>query len=189
MDNWYNTSMQTAAKKPSNPPKGSSQLQVTGMINAVVDGLWDTGDRYFHDGDYVRVISLCRICVEADQSFDEAYSSAGYLLWSMGENGSAEALLEYGTRRSKNPGALNSEMGMQLFRTNNHAAALPYLKKATQLGGVEVSTFATLGHCYTKLKKYDEAVQVWKQIVAKFPSFPAGPKNLRDAEERLKKNS
>lgn len=180
--------MQTAAKKPTKATKGSSPLQVSGMISTVVDGLWETGDHYFHDGDYTRVVALLRICVEADQNFDEAYSSAGYLLWSMGESKSAEALLEYGTRRSKKPGSLNSEMGQQLYRTNNYTAALPYLQKAIKLGGsgVDVITYTSLGHCYTKLKKYEDAVQAWKQVVAKFPDFPAGPKNLRDAEERLK---
>jgi tetratricopeptide (TPR) repeat protein len=156
------------------------------MIGSIVDGLWEASDSYFHDGDYVRVVALCRVCVELDQSFDEAYSSGGYLLWSMGETGSAEAFLEYGTRRSKKPGTLNNEMGQQFFRTKNYAAALPYLQKATKLGGVDVTAYTTLGHCYTKLDKLAEAVQAWKVVVAKFPDFPAGPKNLKDAEARLK---
>lgn len=184
--------MQTA-KKPSNvapksvsAPKGSSQRQVEGVLSGLVDGLWDAGDQYFHDGDYVRVISLCRLCVELDQSFDEAYSSGGYLLWSLGETPSAEAFLEYGTRRSKKPGLLNSEMGQQLFRTKNYTAALPYLQKSVVLGGVPIGAYTTLAHCYTRLNKHAEAVQVWKQVVAKFPEFPAGPKNLKDAEARLK---
>ncbi|MCX6367728.1 MAG: hypothetical protein NTX57_13625 [Armatimonadetes bacterium] len=188
--------MQSAASKPkiaaqkapsrSKSPKGSSPIQVAGMISGVVDKLWETNDTYFHDGDYVRCISLCRICVEVDPNFDEAYSSGGYLLWSLGENASAEAFLEYGTRRSKKPGPLNSEMGQQLFRTKNYAAALPYFQKAIKLGGVEVTTYTTLGHCYTRLNRFEDAVEAWKQVVAKFPSFLAGPKNLKDAEARLK---
>ena len=156
------------------------------MVNAIVDGIWDTSDQYFHDGDYIRVVSLIRICVEADPSFDEAYSSGGYLLWSLGENGSAEAFLEYGTRRSKKPGSLNNEMGQQLYRTKNYAAALPYFQKAVKLGGVNVTAYTTLAHCYTKLNKFEDALQVWKQVVEKFPTLPAGPKNLKDAQERLK---
>jgi tetratricopeptide (TPR) repeat protein len=179
--------MQRAASKPKSAPQkapslpkspkgsGSSPIQVAGMISGAVDALWETSDTYFHDGDYVRCISLCRICVEVDPNFDEAYSSGGYLLWSLGENASAEAFLEYGTRRSKKPGALNSEMGQQLFRTKNYAAALPYFQKAIKLG-----------HCYTRLNRFEEAVGAWKQVVAKFPSFAAGPKNLKDAEARLK---
>lgn len=156
------------------------------MLSAVVDGLWTAVDGYFHDGDYIRVVSLCRICVEADQSFDEAYSSGAYLLWSLGEIPSAEAFLEYGTKRSKKPSALNNEMGQQLYRTKRYADAARYLQKAIQLGGVDATTYATLGHCYTKLSKFEEAVQTWKKLVAKFPEFPSGPKNLKDAEARLK---
>ncbi len=186
--------MQKAPQKPSQKPtaksavpkKSPSQTQVRGMVDALVEGLWETGDRYFHDGDYVRVVSLCRVCVEADQSFDEAYSSGGYLLWSLGESASAEAFLEYGTRRSKKPGALNSEMAQQLFRTKNYAAAVPYFQKAIKIGGVGLTSYTMLAHSYSKLNKLEDAVQVWKQVVAKFPEFPAGSKNLKDAEERLK---
>ena len=156
------------------------------MLSAVVDGLWSTNDVYFHDGDYVRVVSLCRICVEADQSFDDAYSSGAYLLWSLGEIPSADAFLEYGTRRSKKPGSLNGEMGHQLYRTKRYADAVRYLQKAVQFGGVGPTTYATLGHSYTKLSKFEDAVQIWKKLVEKFPDFPAGPKNLKDAEARLK---
>jgi tetratricopeptide (TPR) repeat protein len=182
--------MQKAPQKPGTQPttskKAPSQVQVRGMIDSMVDGLWSATDKYFHDGDYVRVVSLCRICVEADQSFDEAYSAGGYLLWSMGEVPSAEAFLEYGTRRSKKPGSLNNEMGQQLYRTKNYPAALTYLQKAVKLGGVDVTAYSTLAHCYTRLNKHQEALQTWKQVVAKFPDFPAGPKNLKDAEARLK---
>ena len=155
------------------------------MVDALVDGLWNASDKYFHDGDYVRVVSLCRVCVEADQSFDEAYSAGGYLLWSLGESASAEAFLEYGTRRSKTPGVLNNEMGQQLFRTKNYAAALPYFQKAIKMGGVGVTTYTTLGHCYTRLNKLEDAVQIWRTVVVKFPDFPSGPKNLKDAQARL----
>ena len=156
------------------------------MLNAAVDGLWDAADAYFHDGDYVRIVALCRICVELDQSFVEGYSSAGYLLWSMGEIPSADALLEYGTRRSKKPGQLHDEMGQQLFRTKRYADAARYLEKAIKLGGVEVSAYSSLGHSYTKLSKFEDAVRVWQLAVKKFPNYPGGPKNLKDAQERLK---
>lgn len=156
------------------------------MLNAAVDGLWEAADAYFHDGDYVRIVALCRISVELDQSFDEAYSSAGYLLWSMGEIPSADALLEYGTRRSKKPGQLHDEMGQQLFRTKRYADAARYLEKAIKLGGVEVSAYSSLGHSYTKLSKFEDAVRVWQLAVKKFPNYPGGPKNLKDAQERLK---
>jgi tetratricopeptide (TPR) repeat protein len=178
---------QAVAQRKGAPPKGkSAPIQAKGIVNDVVDGLWVEVDRYFHDGDYTRVVVLCRVCVEADPSFDEAYSSAGYLLWSMGDNASANALLEYGIKHSTQPGSLNNEMGQQLFRLKRYEDAIPYLKKAVSLGGVPPTAYSTLGHSYTKLGKFEDAVQTWKQVVAKFPSFPSGPKNLKDAEERLK---
>lgn len=178
---------QALPPRKGTPVKGkSASIQVNGIVSDVVDGLWAEADRYFHEGDYTRVVALCRVCVEADPSFDDAYSSAGYLLWSMGEMASANALLDYGTKHSTQPGLLNSEMGQQLFRLKRYADATVYLKKAVALGSVPPTAYTTLGHCYTKLNKFEDAVTIWKKVVEKFPDFPSGPKNLKDAEERLK---
>lgn len=174
-------------ERASAPGKGASpSIQVNGILNELVDGLWEEGDRYFHDGDYIRTIALARICVELDPSFDEAYSSGAYLLWSLGDIPAANAFLGYGIKHSTRPGALYDEMGQHLFRLKRYPDALPYLKKAVALGGVPVTAYSTLAHCYTRLNKHAEAVQIWKTVVAKFPEFPAGPKNLKDAQERLK---
>lgn len=182
-----NALQKTLPERATAPAKGATpSIQVNGILNELVDGLWEEGDRYFHDGDYIRTIALARICVELDHSFDEAYSSGAYLLWSLGDVPAANAFLDYGVKHSTRPGSLHNEMGQHLFRLKRYPEATTYLKKAVALGGVTVTAYSTLAHCYTRQNKFAEAVEAWKVVVAKFPDFPAGPKNLKDAQERLK---
>src|SRR5262245_24968423 len=71
--------------KPTEAPLVSSKVQVNAIVSKVVDGLWEESDHFWHEGDYNRIIDLCRLMVEADPSFNEAYANAAYLLWSLGD--------------------------------------------------------------------------------------------------------
>jgi Tfp pilus assembly protein PilF len=176
----------TKTGKTSKPtvskPQVSSKVQVQGIVDRVVDGLWETTDYYWHDGDYNRIVSLVRVSVEADPSFNDAYSSAAWLLWSMGDTVAADSLLEYGVTRTQDKGDLYYELGWHLYNTKRYAAAQPYLEKAITYPNSEARWYSTLGHTYRQLKKYDEAVKTWETVVKKFPDFPPGKTNL----ERVK---
>ena len=173
------------------PMQGAGSEKARTLANAdaistlVVDKLWVTADKYWHDGDYNRIIGLGRICIEADPNFDEAVDACSWLLWSLGDIPSADWLLNYGVQRSPKKGIFYNNLGQHLFRTKRYDKALTYLEKAVALGGVPPTAYATLGHTYTRLNRPADAVKAWKQCVEKFPDFPAGAKNLKQAEERL----
>lgn len=175
--------MQPAVAQKAKAPEGI--VQVNGIANAVIDDLWEQTDRYWHDGDYNRIIDLCRICVEADPTFDEAYGVAAWLLWSQGNTPAADWILEYGVKRSPKQGAIYFEYGWQLYNTKRFEAALPYLQKAVARGKVPLAAYTTLAHCYTKLNRLKEAVDAWRVVVKRFPKFDVGKVNLKRAEERL----
>ncbi|MFM7320721.1 MAG: tetratricopeptide repeat protein [Armatimonadota bacterium] len=155
------------------------------VLEQVKDGLWQTADHYWHDGDYNRIVALGRLIVEIDPSFEEAFDSCAWLLWSLGDTKGADDFLAYGVTVSPRKGIFYSNLGQHLNRTKRYQEALEYLKKAVELGGVPASAYSTLGHLYTQFGKLQEAVDTWKACVAKYPKFPAGPKNLKAAEQRL----
>lgn len=181
-----------AAQKTQKPPKAtppqSSQAQVAGIVNTVVDGLWEASDHYWHEGDYYRIVNLLRLCVEADPSFNDAYSNAAYLLWSLGDTPGADAFFDYGITRTKDPGELNFDYGFHLFNTKRYEAAEPYLAKAVTYANAQPNWYAILGHCYRVQKKYDKSIQTWETVVEKFPKFSSGPVNLARVR-RLKAES
>lgn len=156
-------------------------LQVNGITERVIDNLWTRGDAYWHEGDYKRIVALIRVCVAADPSFVEAYSSGAWLLWSMGDTVGADALLADGEKRSPRKAEIANEFGWQMYRTKRYDKASQYLKRATDRGGVPVTAYTTYAHSLEKLGRYDEAIAVWRRVIKKFPTFSAGPVNLKRA--------
>lgn len=176
-----------AAPRQATAPAGKAQADAVAdrVLSDLVDRLWKTADVYWHDGDYNRIVGLGRVIVEIDPDFDEAFDSCAWLLWSMGETPAADWFLEYGVKRSPRKGIFYANLGQHLNRTKRYPEAMGYLEKAVQLGGVPPSAYATLGHLYTRAGRLEEAVATWRAVVKLFPQFPAGPKNLKSAEERL----
>lgn len=158
--------------------------QVNGMTERVIDKLWAQTDHYWHEGDYNRIVGLLRVCVEADPAFLEAYSSGAWLLWSMGDTAAADRFLTLGV--SRNPGRwdLHFDFGWHLYNTKRYQAALPHLQKATTFPKASSIAWKTLGHCYDRLGRIDEAVQAWRTVVRRFPGDTAGPTNLRRVETK-----
>lgn len=161
---------------------GRALTQVDGITNRVVDALWVGVDRFWHDGDYNRIIALSRVIVEADPQFVDAYQNAGYILWSMGDSPGADAFLQLGVARNPKRYDLYTEMGQHLFRTKRFRDALPYLQKGAAYKNAPAPAWATLAHCYERAGRLDNAIAAWRQVVKRFPSFPPGPSNLRRAE-------
>lgn len=178
------TSFAQATKATASPAYKAAVAQADGITNKVIDEMWETTDKYWHEGDYNRVVSLIRVCVEADPSFTEAYSTGTWLLWSMGDTKTADAFITYGLSRA--PKAVKSDMsyevGWQFFNTKRYAAAIPHLKRAVDLGAKQRQAYSTLAHAYTRMKRYDESIAVWKLVVRKYPDFGAAKTNLAKVE-------
>jgi tetratricopeptide (TPR) repeat protein len=191
----------SAAAPPRTPPAAKSnaasaaagfraaRTQVDGITSRVVDALWVESDRFWHDGDYYRVVALNRVIVEADPRFLDAYQNAAYLLWSLGDSPGADAFLRLGVTRNPARYELYTEMGQHLFRTRRFRDALPYLKKGAAYKNAPAPAWATLAHCYERVGRLDEAIATWRQVVKRFPTFPSGPSNLRRAEACKQNNT
>ena len=161
-------------------------MQVDGITSGVVDKLWSETDVYWHHGDYYRIVDLCRLTVEAEPSFNEAYSAGAYLIWSLGDPKGADDLLEYGISRTKNKTELYADLGRHFNFTKRYDAAETYLKKAISFPDAGPVPYTQLAFSYKKRKMYPEAVKVWEQVVKKFPTFPSGPANLAGARAAAK---
>ncbi|MBC8102889.1 MAG: hypothetical protein H7Z41_09910 [Cytophagales bacterium] len=159
--------------------------QVDGITSEVVDKLWSGTDEYWHHGDYYRIVSILRVCVEADPGFTDAYGSGSWLLWSLGDMAGADRLLKYGTARRPDLWDLEYEFGWHLYNTKRYAAALPYLKRATTNAKASAVAWKTLAHCYDRLGRTQESAATWRAVVQKFPRDAAAPSNLRRVEAKL----
>jgi len=179
--------LSTAGRAQQAPTAQSANAMADRVLQKVVNGLWEVADHYWHDGDYNRIVGMGRLIVEIDPGYDEAYDVCAWLLWSLGDVSGADKFLEYGVKKSPRKGVFYANLAHHLNRTKRYPDALAYMEKAIKLGGVDAAAWGTLGHLYTRAGRHREAVDAWREVVKRFPEFPAGPKNLRAAEERLKR--
>jgi tetratricopeptide (TPR) repeat protein len=164
----------------------ATKTQVDGITNATLDRLWSTTDDYWHEGDYNRIVDLCRIVMEGDPSDDEACSAAAYLLWSMGDTKAADWILDYGGKRAPgNKGLFQYEMGWHLFNTKRYKEAIPYLQKAVTTGKIPLGGYTSLGHAYEKTGDLKSSLKVWQMVKERFPSHPSWKPNLARVKAKL----
>jgi Tfp pilus assembly protein PilF len=173
------------ASKPTKPALSKTDDVADSILNDIGNRLWEQGDKYWHDGDYQRVVGLGRIIIEIDPKDEEVVDSMAWLLWSMGDIKGADELLKYAISKAPKQGMLYSNFGGHLYRTKRYEDAAKYLEQGVKVGGVTSAAYSFLGHTYTKLGKFREAVETWKECVKRFPKYPAGPPNLKAAEARL----
>jgi len=160
-------------------------IQTDGIESRVVDRVWSNTDAYFHAGDYNRIISLLRVCVEADPEFDEAYSCGAWLLWSMGDKPAANAFLDYGIKRAKNKWLAHYTFAENLMVRREYKDALPHLQFATQSPYAPVIAWKQLAHAYEHTGNLKKSLETWQYIVKKFPDEPAAPVNLKRVQGKL----
>ena len=174
-----------AALKQTKPAASKTDDVADAILNDIGNRLWEQGDKYWHDGDYQRVVGLGRIIIEIDPKDEEVVDSMAWLLWSMGDIKGADELLKYAISKSPTQGMLYANFGGHLYRTKRYEDAAKYLEQGIKVGGVTSAAYSFLGHTYSRLGKLKEAVETWKECVKRFPKYPAGPPNLKAAEARL----
>jgi tetratricopeptide (TPR) repeat protein len=172
-------STKTTAKATNNP-----MARVDAITNGIVDELWERSDKFWHDGDYYRILALIRVCVEADPEFIEAYSSGGYLLWSLQDVKGADEILLYGTQKAKDKGPVYFELGAHYTRTKRDKEAAPVLEKALALGEGHYDAYSVLANCYRRLGMLEQSLQVWEKAIKKHPEMGAAKVN-RDRVKQL----
>lgn len=174
-----------AALKQTKPAASKTDDVADTILNDIANRLWEQGDKYWHDGDYQRVVGLGRIIMEIDPTDEEVVDSMAWLLWSMGDIKGADELLKYAISKAPKQGMLYANFGGHLYRTKRYEDAAKYLEQGIKVGGVTSAAYSFLGHTYSRLGKLKEAVETWRECVKRFPKYPAGPPNLKAAEARL----
>lgn len=168
---------------PPTPNKPTEQLN--GLEYRVVDRVWSNVDGYFHAGDYNRVVALCRVCVASDPDFDEAYSSAAWILWSMGDKPAANTLLKDGVARAKRKWLAEYTFAENLMIRREFKDALPHLISATKYKGAPVIVWKQLAHAYDRTGNLEKSLATWDYIVQNFADEPSAPNNRKRVAEKL----
>lgn len=167
------------------PTAAQQQIQASGIVSGVVDNLWNQTDRYWHAGDYPRIIAVDRIITEADPQFLEAYSNGGWLMDSLGRTQDAEAYYTLGTRN--NPRAEYAYWNLGFFYFNSahdYPAAARAFRHAVQQPDADLKDWKMLAHSYEKAGDWDTAVSTWQQTRARYPHGLGVDRLLAEAEQK-----
>lgn len=165
--------------------KTASSEEMTELIlGDSLHRLWVETDRHFHEGEYVHAVGLNRIIVQGDPSNFEAYATASWLLWSLGQTEPSIAILKQGIAVNPNDSYLYDELGKHyLINLKDHKNAIPYLEAATKLP-CHWTTWNLLGTALEKANQWEKAVKVWEKA-SEFADNRVAPRRLRQAKDKL----
>ena len=167
----------------------SSSDNVDSIIDRVFERLVVTTDRHWHKGEYNHMVNLFRMEVVAHPDNVEAYSSAGWLLWSMDRDAEAIAMYEEGIKSNPNTSFMYDELGQYYFqRKKDYPRAITYYEKAVEFKDVHFSTLHMLAHAYEKTRQFDKALVIWKRTTADYPNDQPAKVNMERVKRILGKS-
>ena len=171
---------QAAGTGPNGPEK------VEALVDEAVMELWDQADAHWHKGEYNHIINLCRVVAAARPNMVDAYSNAGWLLWSMDRDEEAVKLYEQGLKANPDSYAMYDELGLYFFnRKKDYPRAITYYEKAVACKDVQPFTIHMLAHAYERTKQMDKALKTWERAAA-IPNNPPAKVNLERVRRLMK---
>jgi tetratricopeptide (TPR) repeat protein len=174
-------SVWAAPAQAPGPIETQAEQQIARVRDTIVDALWLKTDEYWHGGDPAPAIDICRMVIELDPHFVEAYSVGAWLSLSLPKANEHDALDFYQQGIARNPQSyeLLHEFGFEYYvlRKHNPEAALPYLKRAAELSPTAPIKH-TYAHALAQAGKPREAAAEWLRILKQFPNDPIARKEL-----------
>ena len=128
---------------------------------------WQLADEYFKREDFESCIKVLRRIVALNPTDVEAYSTLGWLLSGEKRTDEAKAIYKEMVENNENSADANFEMGFYYYRLENFENALPYLKKAFELG-VELKKANIYGNLLERLGREEEAKEVYEELKNRF---------------------
>ncbi|MGD8240112.1 MAG: HEAT repeat domain-containing protein [Armatimonadota bacterium] len=155
-----------AVASPGPPPPAGTAPEA--IFAAAADALWVMGDHYWHSNGHEDCIRIGLAATFLDPTHVGAWDGAAWLAWSAGRD--AEAIRIYLDGLNANPTdyELYFELGFHLYNTRRYRAALPYLRRATELPCPPLA-FRMYAHCLQKAGQLDKCLEVWAGLLEQTP--------------------
>jgi tetratricopeptide (TPR) repeat protein len=180
-------------RKSGSSSKAQGEVSSSDSVDSIVDKVFNhlvvTTDRHWHKGEYSHMVNLFRMEVVAHPDNVEAYSSAGWLLWSMDRDAEAVAMYEEGIKSNPKTFFMYDELGQYYFqRKKDYPRAITYYEKAVEFKDVHFSTLHMLAHAYEKTRQFDKALVIWKRTTADYPNDAPAKVNMERVKRILGKS-
>jgi len=177
------------AKASATQKKPAKKMTPAQIKEAKLDALWKQSDKFFHDGDYKRAIVLHKQIVALDPTDVESYGVAAWLMWSLSQNGGADARLkgeavahlQRGIKANPKNWEMWNELAQHYDLQKSPALALPAYQQALRLipkGANSMMLRRRLAHTAQRAGNLQISLDTWRGLVRDFPGDPVNKNNL-----------
>lgn len=164
------------------PPASDHKLEY--ILDRMEEQVNKTADFYWHQGMHLHLVRALFLMIEINPKNIETYSMLGWLLDGYGESRRGFAVYERGIALNPDEYELYYDAGFWHFQKRNYAKAAEYLEQAVKRKAPPV-VWKLLAHSYSRLGKYEKALEVWEQVRKMTPDDGAVELNVRKIKEKM----
>jgi tetratricopeptide (TPR) repeat protein len=167
--------------------QGGKPSRVDAIWNHAVDRLNSQMDTWFEDGDFPRVINMCRVMYALYPSDFEIATNLGWMLENVEKWDEALAIyVKFRTENPRDPDAAWPEANFYFMKKAYQK--IPAILEPTMKMGSKPhqNSFRTLAHAYERMNQLQDSKRVWQQMIQVFPKDEPAKLNLTRVEKKIR---
>jgi tetratricopeptide (TPR) repeat protein len=160
------------------------------MRGALNNRVTSQGDIWFDDGEFLRVVQTYKVRAELLPHYEEAWTDLIYMLFNVqAYEQELDFAIRYRELNADKADAYIPEASIySRIGTKAWAKAIPLLEKSIAMTPPpHKNAFVVLGADYKRLGMLEDAIRVYKALLAVYPDDEPAKANLRNVEAALKK--
>ena len=164
-----------------------NKSRVDAIWNHAVDRLNSQTDIWFDDGDFPRVINLCKVMYALYPADYEVATNLGWMLENIEKWDEALAVyIKYRTENAKDPDAAWPEANFYYMK-KAYQKVPPILEPTMKMARKpHPNSFRTLAHAYERMNQLQDSKRVLQAMIQTFPDDAPAKNNLSRVEKKLR---
>lgn len=167
--------------------QGASPSRVDAIWNHAVDRLNSQMDTWFEDGDFPRVINMCKVMYALYPSDFDIATNLGWMLENVEKWDEALAVyIKFRTENPRDPDAAWPEANFYYMK-KAYQKIPPILEPTIKMSAKpHPNSYRTLAHAYERMNQLQDSKRVWMQMIQVFPKDLPAKNNLTRVEKKLR---
>lgn len=164
-----------------------NQSRVDAIWNVAVDRINAQTDIWFEDGDFPRVINICKVMYSLYPADYEVATNLGWMLENIEKWDEALAVyIKYRSENPKDPDAAWPEANFYYMK-KAYQKVPPILEPTMKMSRKpHPNSFRTLAHAYERMNQLQDSKRVWQAMIQTFPDDAPAKNNLNRVEKKLR---
>jgi tetratricopeptide (TPR) repeat protein len=167
--------------------QGAKPSRVDAIWNHAIDRINTQTDIWFEDGDFPRVINICRVMYSLSPADFDVATNLGWMLENVEKYDEALAIyIKFRKENAADPDAAWPEANFYYMR-KAYQKIPPILEPTLKMSSKpHPNNYRTLAHAYERMNQLRDSKRVWEQLVALHPDDLPAKNNLTRVDKKLK---